>query len=345
MIEGWFFDGRTSKPLKVMLDDTERASARLSGEMEYSYPMSTVSVDPRVGTAPRRLRFADGASFETDDCRSLDRWLAATRHKQPWWERIERHTSAALIGLALTALCAWAVVTHGIPRLAEYVAAHAPPHWDEALGQQTWQTMGDALFEPSALSSEKQHIVSDQFERIRKITPDATGYRLFIRKSGTVGANAITLPGGWIVVTDDLVNLSSDPDELAAVLAHEFGHAHYRHGLRTTMEHSVLGLIVAAVSGDISVIGGSLPILLVQSGYSRQFESQADRYAAERLQALGIPISRLADMLERLERFDCGKQPINCAQPGWLSSHPATAERASWLRELGRKPTRSNISK
>ena len=40
---------------------------------------------------------------------------------------------------------------------------------------------------------------------------------------------ALALPGGIIVVTDDMVNLAANDPELLAVLAHEMGHLRGRH--------------------------------------------------------------------------------------------------------------------
>ena len=56
--------------------------------------------------------------------------------------------------------------------------------------------------------------------------PEATRqpYTLVFRKSDAIGANAMALPSGTIVVTDGLVTLAEDDREILGVLAHEAGH-------------------------------------------------------------------------------------------------------------------------
>jgi Zn-dependent protease with chaperone function len=46
------------------------------------------------------------------------------------------------------------------------------------------------------------------------------------------------------VVTDGLVELARNNDEIAAVLAHEVGHVKLRHGLRHVLQNSVTVLIM-----------------------------------------------------------------------------------------------------
>src|SRR5437764_1298137 len=65
--------------------------------------------------------------------------------------------------------------------------------------------------------------------------------RLLVRNSEQLGANALALPDGTIVVTDWMVRLvqtrdnrldDAGKDQLAAVLAHEVGHIEHRHTAR-----------------------------------------------------------------------------------------------------------------
>ncbi len=52
------------------------------------------------------------------------------------------------------------------------------------------------------------------------------------RASPIIGANAFALPGGIVIVTDQLMQLAEHDDEILAVLAHEIGHVKHRHVLR-----------------------------------------------------------------------------------------------------------------
>ena len=54
--------------------------------------------------------------------------------------------------------------------------------------------------------------------------PEHEGYRLEFRYSEGMGANAVALPSGLIIVTDQLVTASHQDDEIIAIMAHEIGH-------------------------------------------------------------------------------------------------------------------------
>ena len=85
---------------------------------------------------------------------------------------------------------------------------------------------------------------------------------------------------------------------------------------------------MSALAGDavsITAFVVTLPTLLLQTGYSRGFEDEADTYAFERLKTLGIAPRAFADALTALERAhatqsgaltDAGK-----ALPDYLSTH------------------------
>ena len=54
-------------------------------------------------------------------------------------------------------------------------------------------------------------------------------YRLELRSGEALGANALALPSGIVIMTDDLVALAKSDDEIGAVMAHELGHVRGRH--------------------------------------------------------------------------------------------------------------------
>src|ERR1700683_1354857 len=61
MLTADFFDGHSTRVRKVVLRIDEQ-TLFISGEnIEVQVPFSEVRVDERLGRAPRRLRFSDGA--------------------------------------------------------------------------------------------------------------------------------------------------------------------------------------------------------------------------------------------------------------------------------------------
>jgi Zn-dependent protease with chaperone function len=123
-------------------------------------------------------------------------------------------------------------------------------------------------------------------------------------------------------LTDELVELAKNNDEITAVLAHELGHVKGRHALRQTLQGTISGLIVIAITGDVSAIAAGLPALMLNMSYSRDLELDADDYALRALNTACIPSKSFATILLRLE-----KSHSNVSVPEMISSHPDTKAR------------------
>jgi predicted Zn-dependent protease len=141
--------------------------------------------------------------------------------------------------------------------------------------------------------------------------------------------NAFALPGGTIVVTDEMVAAVGSDDELLAVLAHEIGHVRGRHAMRLVLRSSGLAVLLTALAGDavgVTFLAVALPTMLLQSGYSRQFEAEADDYAFAHMKRHGVSPQAFADVMRRLEK-ETGGTLDDDAMMRYLGTHPATAER------------------
>jgi Zn-dependent protease with chaperone function len=102
------------------------------------------------------------------------------------------------------------------------------------------------------------------------------------------------------------------------------------------IQSSIVGIVVAWYVGDVSNIAAGLPTMLLQAGYSRDHEREADAYAAAMLRFNGIPPARLGDMLAKLEAAHLASQNEAEDSPlDYLSSHPVTRERVEALRGDG----------
>jgi predicted Zn-dependent protease len=92
-------------------------------------------------------------------------------------------------------------------------------------------------------------------------------------------------------------------------------------------------MLVAVWLGDVGSLATALPAFVLEAQYSRDFEREADRYAAKLLRANGLDSAPLADLLARLEAEQGGPRGRQ-GLAAYLSSHPATSER---IRELRRE--------
>ena len=159
----------------------------------------------------------------------------------------------------------------------------------------------------------------------RRRRPPMPATRLQFRSSPPIGPNAFALPGGTVVLLDELVKAAEHDDEIAAVLAHEIGHLRERHTMRQVLQTSAAGVLVAAVVGDVlsaSSYAAALPAFLLEARYSRAFEFEADRVGFTLLDRVGIERGHFVRFLTRME------QKGGSSVPGFLSTHPRADERS-----------------
>ena len=103
------------------------------------------------------------------------------------------------------------------------------------------------------------------------------------------------------------------------------------------LQNSAVMLLMVWAVGDVSSILAVAPATLLQAKYSRDFEREADAFAADLLVARGLRPSALADLLERIDAEQRRKASSTDAAQGsslldYASSHPATSERLEYLR-------------
>lgn len=166
------------------------------------------------------------------------------------------------------------------------------------------------------------------------------GYHVLVLDSDEV--NAFATPSGLIFVTRGLIRCCRTEDALAAVLAHEIGHVQLRHGMRSiekarvtealtviaqesakTLGSREIAQLTQTFSGAISDIANTM----INNGYSRSFEYQADQAALVILQRVGYSSTGLIDMLTLMETK---------MKPGGLDfskTHPAPRDRITELQQ------------
>ena len=170
---------------------------------------------------------------------------------------------------------------------------------------------------------------------------DSFQYHL-LRDPETV--NAFALPGGQVFITEGLLQRLKTEDQIAGVLGHETGHVVHRHSAEQ-MAKGQLGALLGAAAGvasdDGSGRGRNAQIVaatvnqMMQLRYSRQDESEADRYGVDAMAEAGYDPHAMLEVLEILKQASTGPRP-----PEILSSHPLPetriAELQAYLKEKGK---------
>src|SRR5688572_4290 len=123
-----------------------------------------------------------------------------------------------VIGFVVLAVLAIASCRYGVPVLASAAAERVPDSFVDLVGEQVLRGFDSGAFEPSALEPARQAAVVRRFSQLRFPSgASPADYGIVFRRSESVGANAMALPSGTIVVTDGLVALSGHEDELVGV--------------------------------------------------------------------------------------------------------------------------------
>jgi Zn-dependent protease with chaperone function len=332
-VEARFYDGKSSQQHKVLIYPDPPARLRVIGDgIDFSCALAEVRPSSRVGNTRRHLYFADGSQCETEDNDAIDAIFSGVRAEAPGrllhhWESRLSYAAAAL---CITLFLGWAGITYGLPALAKQVAFGLPAATQTLIGRDALAVLDKVLLAPTQLPAERQTQLRAVFSGVTGGLEEAGDYRLELRAGKRLGPNALALPSGIIVFTDELAELAESDQELIAVLAHEIGHLKQRHALRHLLQNSATALLIAAVVGDITSItslAAALPTMLLQAKYSRDFETEADAFALGYMQRNGIPPEAFAAILLRMDEKAAAKDA-----PVYLSTHPATRERAERFR-------------
>lgn len=333
-----YFDGETSRSewvqVTLVTPSTLRVTTRHGATLRET-PLGDLAISPRIANTRRSLRFPDGAALTSNDNDAVDALVAQRRNSkrsaayarfEHWVHLLESNRRAAafsIIGLLVLGVVGF---IWGVPLIAKHVAMNVPDSVANDLGRGTLAALDHALFNPSRLSSERKAELSTAFDKMAKGYPDLP-LKLVFRSAMP---NAFALPNGTVVVTDELVELSKNTEEVMAVLAHEVGHVHERHALRMALENSMVALFALAYLGDasqMSVIAGSLPTIYANAHFSRAHETEADTFALEFLTEAQIPRHHFADILRRLHEELSGDTDGGALD--YFSSHPGLEERVA----------------
>ncbi len=334
-----YYDGKSARAHGVRLSLSDGALVVQGDGIDRREPLHAMRVSEPMGAAPRLITFADGAHCEVRDHAALAALLDAGGHRDGWVVRLQSRWRWALAAVIITVAGGAAGYRWGLPAVSEWIAFKLPDKALAQMGRSTLAFLDEGMLSPSALPAARQLGLRNAFGGLSVPGGAATGHEIVFRNGRAIGANALALPDGTIVVTDQLVSLAGHDEEIMAVLAHELGHLKRRHSLRMLIQGSIVGFAVAWYLGDVSNVAAGLPAMLLQARYSRDHEREADEYASAMLKANGISPGRLAGMLEKLEQSHSSRKGGAAggeadALGGYLASHPATRER---IEALGRK--------
>lgn len=339
--------GPRGPALHLHVVDLAHAASRRFEHDEVEWPPQW-----SAGRAPERITVAlrDHGSVEIDQPQAWQEALAAAGARPGLAQRMQTRWPV-LLGVLLVAVASLlAFYRWGTPWAAAQLSRHVPLEWELSLSLQAMAQVDQAWLKPSQLPPERQQELRAQFTALlARLEPSlkrypayAPRYELHFRRG--MGPNAFALPGGTLVMTDELVEAAAKQglgdDALLGVLAHEIGHVEHRHGTRLIVEQGVLNVGLGLALGDVSSLVSMTSTVLTGLAYRRQHESESDCFALALMASAQRPTAPMADLLLGMSQAREGRPPATQGEPAqqpstlgdWLSTHPATPQRAERLK-------------
>jgi len=150
--------------------------------------------------------------------------------------------------------------------------------------------------------------------------------------------NAFALPGGFIFVTQSLVELCRyDTNEIACILGHEMAHIIRGHAMNRIVSNSAIAAAsrAAPIRGVLSGWLRKVGVQFLESAYSKELESEADRLGVRLVAAAGYEPAACVQLFTRLDKL---KSPSTGLDLGsYFSSHPPFKVRIENIKRQLRK--------
>jgi len=167
-------------------------------------------------------------------------------------------------------------------------------------------------------------------------SPYVGNYHFFLLNDPDT-VNAFALPGGQIFITRGLFDKLDDEAELAGVLGHEIGHVVNRHAAEHMASGRLGQLLTFAVGvgasdrdqGRNAQMIAALVNQMTQLKFTREDESEADRYGLRYMAEAGYDPSAMLDVMKILKEASRGSH-----QPEILSTHPLPETRLEEIQEI-----------
>jgi Zn-dependent protease with chaperone function len=341
-----FFDGQSSRPRSARLGlsgQQVQAFDVEDGSLLASCEASQIQWPERMRYGARMAHWPGGQSMQVaaENSHVWDAWVQAHVRSDSLVVRAQQSWRAVMFSMVLVVVAVVAGYIWGLPAAARAVVGWVPESIDQSLGEQTMRQIDGDWMAPSKLSPEVQARLRERFAQgVRQAYgTDAPEYRLEFRQS-KIGPNAFALPGGTMVMTDELVELVKDDEVVLGVLGHELGHVAQRHGMRQLVQFGLMQAALGVVFGDYGSWLTTAPLILGTMGYSRDHEREADQAAISFMQGAGISPKVMVKFFAAVR----GEQAKRAAQEeekdkekgkakplpigiGIIASHPHDAER------------------
>lgn len=323
-----YFDGLSSTPQEVELKFDEdfkvfsfQSSSSIANQWDvkdciFEYNKNSLAI--RYGNeAAQNLKIND-----TVFVGNVKAFLKKNGHVS-WYQRL---LDLSLLSHFLIAIGLLGFIITGyftvIPWVAEKAVVIIPENYDDKLGT----TVYEQYVRLSDIDTVKTNAVNKFAKKLR--LNNFKNIHFTVVESETV--NAFALPDGNVVIYTGIIDLMKDYDELAGLIGHEVAHVNERHSMKMMCKNLSGYLFISAMLGDVN---GVMAVIadnansLQSLSYSRKFEQEADYKGLEILAENNVNPEGMVNLFKRLQSK--GDNYV----PEFLSSHPVTADRISYIKK------------
>jgi len=142
--------------------------------------------------------------------------------------------------------------------------------------------------------------------------------------------NAFALPNGHLIINSGLILNCDNQEEMIGVICHEIAHIELDHVMKKLVKEIGLSVMISMATGNSGgdVIKESLRVLS-SSAFDRSLEKEADLKGVDYLVTAKVDPEPFAEFLYKISNTEtAATQYFN-----WVSTHPASKERATYIIE------------
>jgi len=196
------------------------------------------------------------------------------------------------------------------------------------------------------------NVMGQALARASDLPETFSGYHFLIQDSAEI--NALAAPSGFIFVTRGILRCCEHEDAVAAILAHEIGHVQHRHGLQSIKKSRITSAVTTLAMEGAKQYGPEMLSSLAQTfedsitditatminnGYSRTFEQEADKAAVTILKRVGYSPNGLVAMLKTM------KAQLKPDAQDFAKTHPSPESRIEGVQKIIGKYVKVNTPK
>jgi len=339
----------SQEPIEGEVFFTARSMTFRSGETLIDIPLSELSVELDNGGDGRVIFRQAGqggwtiATCDTEvlECRSVPQIaeIASRLESQIVRREISRRVKLVLIFFVGSGLVLWLGMV-AVGAMVRSIVAKVPPELEKKYGSDCLAEVKTEfkLVEDTNMVAELAAVAQPLLD----VMPKGHEWQFYVIDEEY--PNAFALPGGHILITTGLLEMTEKPEELLGVLAHELAHVTQKHGFRKLVASAgpllVLQVFVSGNNGALAIVGGGSALLVAQS-FSQEYEKEADDTGWEYLLKARIDPRGMIEIFRKMQA-DEATEGGGMGLPKAFHSHPDFAKRLARIESKWKRLSRKS---